>query len=59
MTKDSYFDRAPEENYACFLNALAGIEDDAEIEGYSQDGIRFLREALREFRSEYRSRHSG
>jgi len=57
MTEESYFDRTPKENYASFLNALAGIEDDAEIEGYSQEGIRFLREALEEFRSEYGSRH--
>lgn len=57
MTEESYFDHTPEENYASFLNALVGIEDDAGIEGYSQEGIRFLREALEEFRSEYRSRH--
>ena len=57
MRGESYFDRTPEENYASFLNALAGIEDDAGIEGYSQEGIRFLRKALEEFQSEYRSRH--
>jgi len=57
MTEESYFDRTPEENYASFLNALAGVEDDAGIEGYSQEGIRFLRRALEEFRSEYSSRH--
>ena len=57
MTKVSYFDRTPEQNYASFLNALAGIEDDAGIEGYSREGIRLLQEALEEFRSEYRSRH--
>ncbi len=57
MTEEPYFDRTPEENYAAFLNALAGIEDDAGIELYSQEGIRFLRKALEEFRSEYRSRH--
>ena len=59
MTKESFFDRTPEENYASFLNALAGIEDDAGIEGYSQDGIRLLQEAMEEFRSEYRSRHAS
>ncbi|WP_440141677.1 hypothetical protein [Bosea sp. (in: a-proteobacteria)] len=57
VAKQSYFDRTPEENYALFLNALAGIEDDAGMEGYSQEGIRLLREALEEFRSEYRVRH--
>lgn len=46
MTKESYFDRTPEENYASFLNALAGIADDAGIEGYSQEGTRFLQKAL-------------
>lgn len=59
MTDASYFDRTPAENYASFLNALAGIEDDAGIEGYSQEGIRLLQEALEEFRSEYRVRHGG
>lgn len=57
MTKKSYFDHTPKKNYASFLNALAGIEDDAGIESYSQEGIRSLREALEEFRSKYRSRH--
>lgn len=59
MTDESYFDHTPEENYATFLNALAGIEDDAGIEGYSREGIRLLREALREFRAEFRVRHGS
>lgn len=41
-----------------FLNALAGIEDDAGINGYSQDGSALLREALEEFRSEFRIRYA-
>lgn len=57
MTEGSYFGRMPEENYAPFLNALAGIKDDAGIGDYSQEGIRILREGLAEFRSTYRSRH--
>ena len=59
MTVESYFDRDPEENYADFLNALAGIEDDASVEGYSPDGIQFLRDALREFRAEFKVRHGS
>lgn len=59
MPDESYFDRDPQENYALFLNALAGIEDDATIEGYSQSGIQFLRDALREFRAEFQTRHGG
>jgi hypothetical protein len=59
MTVGSYFDRTPEENYTLFLNALAGIEDDAGIENYSQEGIRLLQEALAEFRSEYRTRYGS
>ena len=59
MTEGSYFGRTPEENYAPFLNALAGIKDDAGIGGYSQAGIRILREGLAGFRSEYRSRHGA
>jgi len=59
MTVESYFDRTHEENYTLFLNALAGIEDDAVIENYSQEGIRLLQEALEEFRSEYRTRYGS
>ena len=59
MAQESYFDRTPEQNYSLFLIALAGIEVDAGIEGYSQEGIRLLREALEEFRSEYRIRHQN
>jgi hypothetical protein len=59
MTVASYFDRTPEENYTQFLNALAGIEDDAGIENYSQEGIRLLQEALAEFRPEYRTRYGS
>jgi hypothetical protein len=57
MAEESYADRTSEENYARFLNALAGIEDDAGIEGYSQEGIRLLRMALEAFRLEYRVLH--
>lgn len=59
MKAESYFDRTPEENYALFLNALAGLEDDAGIENYTQKGVRLLQEALEEFRSEYRSRYGS
>jgi hypothetical protein len=53
------FRSTPEANYALFLNALAGIEDDAEIEDYSQEGMRLLLEALEKFRSEYRTRYGS
>ncbi len=56
MNEKSFHDHTPEEQYAMFLNALAGIEDDAGINNYSQDGIALLREALEEFRSEFRIR---
>ena len=59
VAEKSYFDSTPQENYALFLNALAGLEDDAGIECYSQEGIRLLREALQEFRSDYRIRHGS
>ena len=59
LTEQSYLDHEPKENYALFLNASAGLEDDAGIECYSQQGIRLLREALEEFRSDYRVRHGS
>ena len=57
MNDKSYFDRTDEENYVIFLNALAGIEDDAGIENYSRDGISHLRAALAVFRAEFAARH--
>ncbi|MEG3177765.1 hypothetical protein U1872_16115 [Sphingomonas sp. RB3P16] len=57
MAGKSHFDSTPQENYALFVNALAGLEDDAGIECYSQEDIRLFREALEEFRSDYRVRH--
>ena len=59
MTAEGYADRTAEENYAQFLNALAGLEDDAGIENYSQEGLRLLRGALAEFLSEYRARYGS
>lgn len=52
-----YFDMDPEEVYAAFLNALAGLEDDAGIENYSPEGIAHLDAALKAFRMEYQTRH--
>jgi hypothetical protein len=57
VSDELYFDRTEEENYALFLNALAGIEDDAGIENYSREGISHLRAALAVFRAEYGSKH--
>ncbi|MET3828264.1 hypothetical protein ABIC16_004019 [Sphingomonas sp. PvP055] len=59
MAEKSYFDSTPQENYALFLNALAGLEDDAGAESYSREGIHFLRRALHEFCSDYRVRHGS
>ncbi len=59
MTAEGYAERTAEENYALFLNALDGLEDDAGIENYSLEGLRLLREALAEFRSEYRTRYGS
>lgn len=59
VTEQAYLDREPRENYALFLDALAGLEDDAGIECYSQQGIRLLQAALEEFRSDYRARHGS
>lgn len=57
MTGDSYRDRTDAQNYEVFLNALAGLEDDASIEGYSGEGQECLRAALSAFRAEFKSRH--
>lgn len=43
--------------YAGFLNALAGLIDDAEMSGYDADGLACLREASEYFRSDYRILH--
>ena len=56
MSERPYFDLTEEENYALFINALAGIHDDAGLENYSQEGIRLLWEALEVFRAEFRFR---
>ncbi len=42
--------------YAMFLNALAGLIDDAEMSGWDEDGLTHLREAQEFFRSDYRIR---
>ncbi|WP_395624273.1 hypothetical protein [Sphingomonas daechungensis] len=55
----SYFDMTPREVYATFLNALAGLEDDAGIEGFSREGLDQLRAALKTFEAEFRERHGG
>ncbi len=53
----SYFEMTPEEVYATFLNALAGLEDDASVEGFSREGLEHLRSALKAFRKDYFERH--
>jgi hypothetical protein len=53
----SYFDMTPEEVYGTFLSALAGLEDDASIEGFSPEGLEHLRAALSAFHREYLERH--
>ena len=55
--KRSWHDMEPEEQYALFLNALAGIADDAGINGYSREGTDYLARALQTFRAEYYERH--
>ena len=42
-----------------FCNALAGLEDDAAIEGYSEEGRELLRQALKVFDQECRERHGS
>jgi hypothetical protein len=41
--------------YAGFLNALAGLIDDAEMSNYDTDGLQHLREAEEYFRSHWRT----
>jgi len=57
--KRSYLDMTPDEVYGTFLSALAGLEDDARIEGFSPDGLQHLLAALRAFEQEYKERHGG
>ena len=56
MNEGSRLDRIEQQNYSLFLKGLAGVQDNAGIECYSQDGIRLLREALEDFLAEYRDR---
>jgi hypothetical protein len=56
MNKGSHLARIEQQNYSLFLKGLDGVQDDAGIECYSQDGIRLLREALEAFLAEYRDR---
>ena len=55
--KRSYSDMTPKEVYGTFLSALAGLEDDATIEGFSAEGLQNLRAALKLFEKEYLVRH--
>ena len=55
--KQSYFDMSRKDVYGTFLNALAGLEDDASIEGFSPEGLAHLRSALIAFRKDYVGRH--
>lgn len=55
----SYHDMTAEELYAGFLNALAGLEDDASIEGYSREGLDQLRAALTTFQEEFSGRYGS
>jgi hypothetical protein len=53
----SHFDMTPKEVYATFLSALAGLEDDAGVEGFSREGLQQLRAALKTFEAEFFERH--
>ena len=55
----SYFDMAPEEVYAKFLNGLAGLEDDASTEGFSREGLGHLHATLMALRAEFKLRHGS
>jgi hypothetical protein len=55
----SYSDMTPEEVYARFLKALSGLEDDAGIEGYSQEGLDHLRAAQSAFQKKFSARHGS
>ena len=60
MAEDrTYFDMTAEEVYGTFLSALAGLEDDAGIEGFSREGVEHLRAALQAFQAEYKQRHGS
>jgi hypothetical protein len=59
VSEKTWHDFTPQEQYEMFLNGLAGIQDDAAINGYSQEGISLLREALEDFQSEFRTRFPG
>ena len=43
--------------YGMFMTGLFGLIDDAELSGYSPDGIALLRSARDNFWAEFRDRH--
>ena len=45
--------------YGQFMTALMGLEDDAALAGYSEEGIDQLRKAIGSFMVEFRERHPG
>lgn len=47
------------DDYAGFMSALMGLEDDATTSGYSQAGRDLLRQAVRVFGAEFDERHPG
>lgn len=59
MAEKAYSDYSSAEHYAMFCNALAGLEDDAAIEGYSPEGRELLTRALKVFDQDRRDRHGS
>ena len=59
MAERVYSDYSAAEHYATFCNALAGLEDDAALEGYSQEGRELLLRALKVFDQDRRERHGS
>ena len=45
-----------EQYYGYFMSALMGLEDDATLSGYSEEGIGYLRLAIDAFEEESRQR---
>jgi hypothetical protein len=50
---------SPADEYGGFMTALMGLQDDAQLAGYSQAGVKLLDAAIAVFGAEFDARYPG